>query len=201
MKCFTGEAPTQPQVPPKAAPDLSSLQRRIAGPHYCRLVMFRRAAALLRRAGHPHSAAALPPPHPAARPGLRGPCRACARGCASDAAPTNLQQWLTGYRSQQREQRDRAQRPPPPQPRDDSTIATAPDAELIQINHAEAKRVMPLIYRARDPTQLLEIFEQEREGWGWMTVKETVVRFVPSPPPQCRLWLRVVCVWVAGWPS
>ena len=65
---------------------------------------------------------------------------------------------------------------------------------------------MPLIYRARDPSQLLEIFEQEREGWGWMTVKETVVRFVPSlprprPPAQCRLWLRVVGVWVAGWPS
>ena len=43
---------------------------------------------------------------------------------------------------------------------------------------------MPLIYRARDPSQLLEIFEQEREGWGWMTVKETVVRFVPSSPPS-----------------
>lgn len=40
---------------------------------------------------------------------------------------------------------------------------------------------MPLIYRASQPEQLLEIFEQEREGWGWMTVKETVVRFVPSP--------------------
>ena len=52
-----------------------------------------------------------------------------------------------------------------PQPRDDSAAATAPDAELVPINHAEAKRVMPLIYRARDPSQLLEIFEQEREGW------------------------------------
>lgn len=95
------------------------------------------------------------------------------------AAPRPLGAWLTSFKQQQREE---AQEPPAIDV--DGSTNTPPSAEAprasVPMHHAQNKSIMPQIKRSSSHAHLLELFEEHAQplpnNFGWMTVKETVVR-------------------------
>ena len=57
-----------------------------------------------------------------------------------------------------------------------TVISGVTGTAIIPTNHPDHKRVMPLLLRATSANELLQVFDQERELYGWATAKETLTR-------------------------
>lgn len=47
---------------------------------------------------------------------------------------------------------------------------------IVRVHHPEHERMMPALIKATSPAQLLALYAEEREHYGWYTAKETITR-------------------------